>query len=104
MTTNRLDPKDRRALLLQTAVKCAERDPNFTFRDVAEAGGVTVPLVIKYLGNKTSMLRHVMREAIAQENVPVVARGLVAGNAHARKAPDALRERCQQYLSERVAR
>lgn len=102
--TRRLKPDDRRDMLLQIALKVAEKNPQYTFRDVAEAAEVTVPAVIRYFPTKVQMQRDVMRAAVKQEIVPIVARGLIAGDTHARKAPDALRERCQQYLSARVTR
>lgn len=104
MTTERLDPKDRKEQLLQIALKVAEKSPgHYTFQQIATAANVTVPLVINYLGTKTQMQRLIMRTAVKQGVVPLVAHGLLTGDPHARKAPPELRERVNAYMAQRAA-
>lgn len=104
MTNTRLAPKDRRAQILQSALQVAEKNDRFTVDDVAKSAGITVPLIFHYFGTKTKLLRAVMRAAVEQENVPIVARGLVLGDPHARKASPELRAKATEYLTERAAK
>lgn len=104
MKTLRLDPKDRREQLLQLALDLAKKNPRFTFQDVASAAGLTVAAVIYHFPTKAQLQRDVMRAAVKQAIVPVVAHGLLAGDAHARKASPELRAACSEYMSARAAR
>lgn len=103
MTTPRLDPKDRREQLLKVALQVAEKNPHYTFQNVATAAGVTVPLVTRYLGNKVQMKRDVMRAAVRQGVVAIVAHGLLVGDPHAKKAPPELRVKINEYMAKRAA-
>ena len=104
MKTLRLDPKDRREQLLNFALSIAAKNQRFTFQDVASAAGLTVAAVIYHFPTKAQLQRDVMRAAVKQSIVPIVAHGLLAGDAHARKASPELRAACTEYLSTRASR
>lgn len=98
--THRHDPVDRTRELLAVALKLASRTGWRTLtRDaIAEAAGVSPALVSVRLGTVDAMRRSVMRQAVVEHCVPVVAEGLVAGDKHARKAGDALRKAAQEWV------
>lgn len=92
--------KDRTESLIATAVRlAAERGwRTLTHSDVAQAAGVSQGLVVARLGTKTEMLRSVMRAAVRDGVVAVVAEGLAVGDKHARRADSALRDRAAQHV------
>ncbi len=104
MKTLRLDPEDRREQLLNLALEIAKKNQKFTFQDVANAAGLTTAAVIYHFPTKAQFQRDVMRAAVKRSIVPIVAHGLLAGDAHARKASPELRAACTEYLSARAAR
>lgn len=93
MTRTRHAPADRSRELLAAALKLAARTGwrTMTREAVAEAAGVSPGLVSARLGTMDALRRSVMRQAVRERCVPVVAEGLVAGDKHARKADGALR-------------
>jgi len=100
MSTNRLHADLRREELLRVALDVAERDgwANITHASVAAAAGVSAPLVVARLGTKTNLLRDVMRRAVSDRRVRVVAEGLARGNTQARKADEALRVMASEWV------
>lgn len=98
--TQRHDPAVRTEALLQAALKLAEKEGWRTLtRDaVAAAAGVSGALVTVRLGTMDSLRRMVMRAAVRQRCVAVVAEGLVVGSPHARKADEALRLAAQAWM------
>jgi len=93
MTTKRLPPADRRALILDHALALSERGDyrRVTRKDVATRAGIAESLVSYYLGTVTEMRRAIMRAAVARECVAVVAQGLAAKDRFAQRAPAGLR-------------
>lgn len=89
----RTTPAVRTAALLAVALTLAERSGwrMLTHDAVATAAGVSRGLVIARLGTKTEMLRSVMRVAVRERCVRVVAEGLALGSAAALKADAQLR-------------
>lgn len=89
--TNRLTPQARTDELLNIALKLASADGwrTLTHAAIARAAGVSNGLVIARLGTMEQVRRSVMRAAVRERCVPVVAEGLCMGSPHARKAdPD----------------
>lgn len=86
--------------LLRCAVALAEADgyTNITREAIAREAGVSEALVSARLGTMPAMRRAVMRAAVTEEVLAVVAQGLAARDAHAMKAPEALRRRAAEYL------
>lgn len=66
---------------------------------IAEAAGVSFGLVTKYFGTMNQLKRDVMRSAIKQGIVQIVAQGLANGDERARKAPAALKQEAVQLLT-----
>lgn len=91
--TKRLDPAIRRAALLDVAVDVASTRGwrTLTRECIAVAAGVSPALVSARLGTMDQLRRAVMRAAVRREIASIVAEGLVAGDPHARRAPDALK-------------
>lgn len=106
MTRSRLPKEQRRTELLDVALKLAERlgADKITHDCVAERAGVARSLVAHYFGTATQLRRDVMRAAVKQRLVVIVARGLALRDPHAGKADEALREECSAYLAQRVSR
>lgn len=65
---------------------------------IAIAAGVSPALVSLRLGTMEALRRSVMRAAVKREVVPVVAEGLAAGDAQAKKASDELKKRAADHL------
>lgn len=98
--SRRLKPDERKELLLDVALKLAGRHglTNLTREQIAEAAAVSPALVSARLGTMVALRRTVMRQAIARENLPVLAQGLAARDPYAVKAPLALRQRAVATL------
>jgi AcrR family transcriptional regulator len=98
---HRLDPKTRKAQILDAAVRVAERTgtDQLAFKDVANGASVSIGLVIHYFGTMTQLKRAVMREAVRTSVVPIVARGIAVGDPQALKASPPLRNAAAKYLS-----
>ncbi len=60
---------------------------------IADAAGCSVGLVSKYFGTMVKLKRSVMRAAVNQEVLEIVAEGLATGDKCARKAPQELKEK-----------
>lgn len=95
-----MNTTDRTRDLLSAALRLAEAEGWRTLtRDaIARAAGVSGALVTTRLGTMDALRRSVMRAAVRERCVPVVAEGLVVGDAHARKADDALRAAAQEWV------
>lgn len=92
--TRRL-PRDRKDELLSAALALAEKQGymNVSRAAIASQCGVSEALLSHHFGTMTEFRRTLMRYAIRKENLAVVLQGLVARDARALKAPDALRAR-----------
>lgn len=101
--TKRLPPIARTAELLRVAVEVAStKGWRAMTRDcIAVAAGVSPALVSARLGTMDTMRRSVMRAAVRDRVLPVVAEGLAAGDPHARKAPEDLKRLAAEFLCSR---
>lgn len=99
--TKRHDPATRTCELLAVALKLAARTGWRTLtRDaIAQAADVSPGLVSARLGTMDAMRRSVMRRAVVERCVPVVAEGLVHGDRYARRADDALRAAAAAWVA-----
>ena len=102
---NRLTPKERKAQILQAALDIAAQSgvDRLVVSEVATRVGVTKGLVLHYFSTMPQLKRAVMRAAVKQEVVSVVARGLALDDPQARKAPDDLRAKAALYLAGQAA-
>lgn len=103
MTTvrTRMTPDARTAEILDAAVKLAKRIGfrKLTRDGVAKAAKVSTGLVSTHFGGIEKLRDEVMRVAVNDEILPIVADGLFSGNRIARRAPSALRQRAVQSLA-----
>lgn len=97
--------KDRKADLLEAAVRLAEREgfANLRRDAIATEAGVSFALVTVRLGTMAKVKRAVMREAIRLEKLPIVGQGLAMGDANAKKAPADLKDRAVQWIAASAA-
>ncbi len=91
--TKRLDTTVRTEQLLAAALAEAQRCGwrQMTREGIASAAGVSPGLVSARLGTMDALRRSVMRQAIKQRVLRIVAEGLVARDRHALAADEALR-------------
>ena len=76
--------------ILAAALKVAEAShyKYMTRKQVADEAGVSGPLVQHYFGTMVQLRRDVMRKAVRDVNLLVIAQGLVAGEKHAKGAQE----------------
>lgn len=100
MTRTRLTPNDRKPQLLEAAVAVAvEHGLQATTRAlIATRAGVAPGLITHYLGTMAELRRAVMRQAVKQEILPIIASGLAARDKQALKAPPEVRARALASL------
>lgn len=103
MTTPYLSAEQRTNDILAAAVRVAERDGYSTLRRdaIAAEAGCTGGLVTIRLGTMDAVRRSVMRHAIRDRKLRIVAEGLAAKDRHALKAPPELREAAAEWLKTR---
>lgn len=94
------DRRQRQAQILAAAIEEAKVDGYQWVRRelVAKRAGVSVGLVNSYYGTMIQLKRAVMRAAVEQRIVPLVAQGLADGNEHALKADADLKAQAAQHL------
>lgn len=90
----RLKPTDRKRHILAAALADARKRGymQVTLLSVADAAECSRGLVIHYFATMQQLRRAVMRAAIANRDLPIVAQGLAARDAQALKAPEDLRK------------
>lgn len=101
---NRLNPKIRKDELLNAALKVA-RDKGFenmTRDAIADEAGVSFGLVRHYLGTMNRLKQTVMRAAVREEILEIIAYGLYSKDKQALKAPDELKARAFEYMGSGV--
>lgn len=99
MTTRR-NPKIRKAELLEAALTVARTKgfEHMTRDAIADEAGVSFGLVGRYLGTMNRLKQTVMRAAIKQEILEIVAYGIYAKDKQALKAPDSLKARAFEHM------
>lgn len=84
---------DRKSEIIQSALKLA-RTKGYTkvSRNMIAADLDCTPPVIHYhFGTMAKLRRAVMRAAVQQEDLVVIAQGLAAGDEQAKKAPESIK-------------
>lgn len=96
----RLDPKVRKESILAVAVDRAVIHGLNGLRrdDIALSAGVANGLVTRYFGTMTKLRRAVVRAAIHNENLPLIAQALAIRDKDAQKAPEELKKRALASL------
>lgn len=99
--TQRLSPTDRKTKLLEAALAVAQRDgyDRMTRDAIAVKAGTSPALVSHSLGTMPQLRRTVMRAAVKQGVVAVIAQGLAVKDKHATGAPEALRKQAVELLA-----
>lgn len=92
--TTRLKPTDRKTQILDAALAVAKKQgyAHVTRDAIAAEAGCAPGLVSHYLGTMVDTRRDIMRAAIRQRVLPIIAQGLAANDRHARKAPDDVKQ------------
>lgn len=98
--------KERKAELLDAAVRLAEREgfANLRRDAIATEAGVAFSLVTVRLGTMAQIRRSVMREAVRLQKLPIVGQGLAMRDPNAMKAPADLKDRAVQWIAANAAR
>ena len=98
-----MEAKQRIEELTAAALAVAERDGWAGLRRdaIAVHAGVTGGLVTVKLGTMTDLRRRVMRAAIQQRAMRVLAEGLAANDKCARRMPDELKREVALWLAQR---
>jgi AcrR family transcriptional regulator len=97
---SRLEPKTREAQLILAAINLAKRIgyAKLTRDAIALEAGVATGLVSYHLGAMPQIRSAVMRRAIKDQIVEIVAQGIAQGDDQAKKAPPELRSRAAQFM------
>lgn len=100
----RTDKETRMDHILTVALDTAEADGfgKLSRTVIAEKCGISESLIAYHFGTMTDFKRTVMRHAIKNERLGIIAEGLAIRDAHAQKAPEELRARALASLSEGV--
>lgn len=97
----RMKPGDRQRMLIDTALTLAAKVgyKNVTMDALTTAAGVSRTLYARYFTNVDQFRVAVMRAAVKQRVLPVIAQGVVARDPHAMKAPLELRNEAVASLT-----
>lgn len=95
MANRRLKPAVRKAEILTAALPLASARgyANVTRNDIAAAAGISGPAVQYHFGTMTQLRTDLMRHAVKQECLRVIAQGLAAQDRHAERADAELKRR-----------
>lgn len=99
--TSKQTPEMRRETILTAAITCARMKgyQHMTREEIAAAAECSTGLVTKHLGTMIQLRRSVMRAAVKEGVLEIVAQGLASRDPHARKAPDELKTRALQSIA-----
>lgn len=97
---SRLKPKERRKQILDVAVQLAQEKgfESLTRAAIADKAQVTHALITHYYNTMPQLKRDVMRAAVRQEILEIIAYGLATSNPHAAKASPELRARAISHM------
>ena len=100
MTSKRLKPKDRKALVMDAALRVARVQgyQRVTRHDVAVEAGVSDALVSNYWGTMTQLKRAIMRHAVKNEDLDIIAQGLAVRDPQAYAASAALQNKAWDWV------
>jgi len=97
----RANPELRKEQILNAAIIVAKKNGynKLTKPAIAETAGTSVSLVGHYFPTMPQLKRAVMRAAIAQGIIEIIANGLANKDQHARKAPKELKTQAAQLIA-----
>lgn len=98
----RLARKDRKAQIMESAVIVATRDgfDKLTRELIAEQAEISPSLINQYFNTMTGLRRAVMRHAVRNEILSIIAQGIATRNPYAFKASAELIQRAVATLSQ----
>jgi AcrR family transcriptional regulator len=101
MKHEKMAAREREAHILAAALVVAERHGyhRFTLQQVADEAEVDKTLPLHYFGTMVALRRDVMRAAIKQGVLAIIAQGITLRDRHAQKAPPELRARALQSFN-----
>lgn len=101
VSKSRTHPDLRKNQILNAAIGLAKKQGYYaiTRDEVADAAGVSRGLVSRYFGRMDKLKSAVMRAAVEQGVLEIVAQGLANGSPHAKKGPAELKARAVRLLS-----
>lgn len=97
----RLDPYERRELILDAAVKLAKGIgyQMLTKDKIAIEANISGGLLHRYFNSMFKLKREVMRYAIKHEIIDIIAQGIAARDSQALAAPDELKRKAVEHLT-----
>jgi len=98
---SRLKPDDRKLQILRAALIVASKDGGLSTlsrQEVAKEAGCAESLVSRYFGTMVEFKRTIMRAAVHNQILSVVAQGLAMGDKHAQKADPELKSKALATL------
>lgn len=102
MKRRRLEPADRKREILWAAIRLARKPGGWaklTREAVATEAGCADALISRHFGTIPNFKRDIMRAAIANQELSVIAQGLAAGDRHAQKASVELKAKALNSLA-----
>ena len=92
MNTTRLTPAVRRQHILDAAILLASSGnyTQITRQGIAETAGIAPTLISHHFGTMVQLRRAVMRYAVQNQHLTVIAQGLAARDKQAQKASPAI--------------
>lgn len=96
----RMHPNDRKAQILDAAIAVAVRDSfaNMERKAIAREANVTEGLVSYHFGTMKNLRRTVMRHAIKERNLYIIAEGIICRNPYALKVPDDVKKEALELV------
>ena len=100
MKRTRMEPAERRKLVLDAALDLAESGNYLTMtrNEVGEAAGISGSHIHHLFGSTGGLRNAVLAEAIERDRLAVVAQGIIAKDPIATTAAIGLRKRALNYL------
>lgn len=98
---NRLLPKERKAQILSAAIHLASLEGGWfglKREDIAARASCSPALVTLYYGEMAAFKRAIMRKAVRDGILSIVAQGIVLGDPIAKRAPTELKNQSLQTL------
>lgn len=98
---NRMPPKKRQTEMIQTALELAEKIGfgNLTRENIGHACGLVPSMVNARFGTMTEMRRTIIRAAIKNETLPVIAYLIATNHPAAKNIPSDLKFRALAHLT-----
>ena len=90
----KMSSEDRKLQILQHAMKLSEIHgfTGFSSLDIAKSVGIGHPLIFHHFGTMNNLRADLMRLAVSNRNMLVLAQGVVARNPIALAAPESLKK------------